>query len=116
MSLSEKQKQFLADALEYNGGTQTLEQVLEGLQSGQFQFWGNEIAAVVTEINRLPNKTFINIVLGGGDLNELKNIEAAIEDRARAVGFDGVTIIGRRGWGKIFPAYREVATVYLKEI
>lgn len=115
MSLTEKQKKFLSDALEYNGGTQTLDQVLEGLQSGQFQFWGSDVAAVVTEINRLPNKTFINIVLGGGDLTELKVIENAIAEYARSMRFDGVMLVGRRGWGRVLPGYEEQATIYLKE-
>ena len=116
MTLTEKQKKYISDALEYNAGTQTLDQVIAGLESGQFQLWSSENAAAITELARFPNKTVVNIALGGGELTEIQQIVRDIEAAAKSSGLTTVSIIGRRGWGRTLPGYREQATVYMKEL
>lgn len=111
----ERLKPHIMAALEYNAGTVSLEQVEQFLESGQYKLWPGKDAVAVTEVCETPNKTFMNIVLGGGNLDELREIDKAIEYVARQFGCAGVTIVGRRGWGKVLPNYREYATVYAKE-
>lgn len=115
MTEFERCRPYLEAALEYNRGTQTIEDVKAGIESGQFQLIAGRNSAALTEIAKLPQKTYINVILGGGDLEELKDIAKRIEDASRAAGADGVMIIGRRGWGKVLEGYDLYATVYVKE-
>lgn len=77
--------------------------------------WASQDAVLITQICVMPNKTFLNIVLGGGDLNEVKQLVELVEDEARASNLNGVMIVGRRGWGKVLPNYKDVATLHMKE-
>lgn len=111
----EAAKPYIEAALQYNCGTQELGDVKRQLESGEMQLIVGKKSAVVTQISAFPNKTFINIVLAGGDLEELKGIAARIEDASREAGLDGVVIVGRRGWGKVLDGYKVFATVFIKE-
>ncbi|MEC9266706.1 MAG: hypothetical protein VX464_11655 [Pseudomonadota bacterium] len=63
-----------------------------------------------------PRGTLLRIGLGGGDLDELRGIEARIEKFARANGFLRLEIIGRRGWSRVLPGYEEAAVILRKEL
>lgn len=102
-------------AIAYNGGTQTIEDVIRRLQDGSFKLWPSRDAVLITEICKMPSKTFLNIVLGGGDLEEVKQLVELVEDTAKDAGLNGVMIVGRRGWGKVLPDYKDVATLHMKE-
>jgi len=109
-------KPQIESALYYNAGTQNIEDVEARLEDGRFSLWSSKDSAVVVEITELNNKTYINIALGGGDLEQIKELVSRIEEKAKLLNYDGVMIIGRRGWGKVLPEYKEKATVYIKEI
>jgi hypothetical protein len=108
-------KPYIEAALHYNCGTQDLDDVKRQLESGEMQLILGQKSAVVTQISAFPNKTFINIVLAGGDLEELKGIANKIEDASRKAGLDGVIIVGRKGWGKVLDGYKTFATIFMKE-
>lgn len=112
----ERLKPQIEAALSYNAGTQTLQQVYDAIENGNMQLWPLQNSVLVTEVVKMPNNTLINIVLGGGDLDEIKIGVAFVEQMAKDIGAGGITIIGRKGWKKIFPEYREQFTVLLKEI
>ena len=112
----ERLKPHFIAAIAYNGGTQTIDQMHQGLYAGKYELWPSANAGAITEICELPNKTYINIVLGGGDLAELQLINQAIEAKARELKLNGVMIVGRRGWKKVLPNFEEIATLLIKEI
>jgi len=112
----ERLKPQIEDALGYNAGTQSLEDVKSGLERGQFSLWSNKDSVLIIETMELNSKRFINIILGGGNLEQIKDLVNQVEAKAKELNFAGVMIIGRRGWNKVLLEYKEKATVYIKEI
>lgn len=102
----------------------TLESVRADLESGDFQLWGyftddlTECRMVtVTQLTRFGSgRIWCELVFCSGE-----NMEAwlpflsQIEVWAQTHGCDGMRIIGRKGWGRILPGYKEAAVLLRKE-
>jgi len=114
--LLDRLRPYIEAALAYNANTQTFDQVAESLMSGEYQLWLGEQSLAITEVCELPNKTLTNIVLGAGNLTELRATAQRIAEQAKDRGHGGVMIVGRRGWGRVLDGFVETATVYVKEI
>lgn len=108
-------RHHVASALEHNSDTQSIEDVIDGLLKNDFQMWTAQDAILITEICKMPRKTFMNIALGGGDSDQIKSLVSAVEREAERMALAGVMILGRRGWSRVLPGYREVATLHIKE-
>lgn len=110
----------LENALEYSGGTHTVEDVYVGIREGQYQFWSGEDSAIVTEIIYSPQKTTVNYFLAGGTLAELETMSERVERWAREeVQADNITLVGRPGWTRSFlrdGGYETQWTVMSKEL
>lgn len=95
-------KQYIKDALEYAQGTHSIEDIEEGIEKGQFQFWPGVNCAAITEVITYPRKRVLNFFLLGGDLDELLNdMEPVICEWAKFVGCQGVMGSGRKGFSKV---------------
>jgi hypothetical protein len=57
----------LEAALEYAGGTHTLDDVIEQVYAGHMQFWPGVRSAIVTQIVEHPRKKVLVFFLAGGD-------------------------------------------------
>lgn len=101
--------------MRHNLATQSMEDVEKRLKDGTFQMWAAEDAIVITEICRMPSRSFLNISLGGGQLQQVKQLVEKVENYAKEQSFDGVLIIGRRGWLRALDGYKHAATVCVKE-
>jgi hypothetical protein len=112
----ERLKPQIESALSYNAGTQSLEDVKRKLENGSFTMWSSKDSVLIIESTTLGSKQFVNIVLGGGSLEQIKELVDQVEEKIKGLGFDGVMIIGRRGWGRVLSDYDEKATVFIKEI
>ena len=106
---------YIEDALEYAGGSHTLQDVMLAVAEGKAQFFPLDKSAIVTEIVDYPQKAMCRIWLAGGDLDELLEAEAAIAAWAKTLGCSGMEIIGRRGWSRKLESYRESAVVLMKD-
>jgi hypothetical protein len=93
---------YLAAALEYSGGTHTVQDVAEMIQQGRAQFWPGFRSAIVTEINEYPQIKILNCFLAAGDLREIELMTPYIENWGKLAGCKRVTLVGRRGWEKTF--------------
>lgn len=89
-------------ALAYNGGEQTLDDVRDGLASGDFQLWPGRDSVIVTDITETPRYKILNFFIGGGNLDELRQMVNPIEDWAKSQGVSRVCVFGRRGWARTF--------------
>lgn len=114
-SCFERLKHHIEGALRHNLATQSMEDVEKRLKDGTFQMWAAEDAIVITEICRMPSRSFLNISLGGGQLQQVKQLVEKVENYAKEQSFDGVLIIGRRGWLRALDGYKHAATVCVKE-
>jgi len=112
----ERLKPQIESALSYNAGTQSLEDVKRKLEDGSFTMWSSKDSVLIIESTTLGGKQYVVIALGGGNLEQIKELVNQVEDNSKKLGFYGVMIIGRRGWGRVLSDYDEKATVFIKEI
>lgn len=95
-------ERWIKAALEYDGDTHDIEDVMLSVAAGERQFWPGQRSAVITEIMRYPKKTVLHFWLAGGDLQELETMLPPIEKWAREQGCSRITLAGRRGWERTF--------------
>jgi hypothetical protein len=92
--------QYILDALEYSGGTHSLEDVAMALNKDEMQLWPGLDSAIVTQIITYPRKKFIHIFLAAGNMDEILRTIPFIEQHGKMEGCDQMSICGRKGWAK----------------
>jgi len=91
---------WLQDAIELNDGEQTLKEVAFGLFTGKYRLWPGRTSAVVTEHTETPAGKFLNLMLAGGELDDLVEVTARIEEWGKENGVTRILLYGRRGWAR----------------
>jgi len=110
---------YIEAALEYSGGTHTVDDVAREIIAGKLQLWPGRQSAIVTEIEVYPRMKVIHFFLAGGDLAELQEMTPKIEAWGKAHGCSRASLAGRRGWERSFltrEGYRPMWHVLAKEI
>jgi hypothetical protein len=100
LSPSEKRAR-LAKALDYGGGTHTVDDVIAMVKAGAAQFWEHGDGAIVTEIIRFPRLKSVNFWLISGSKDDCLALEPSIIDWAIEQNCTTATATGRRGWGRV---------------
>ena len=62
---------WIADALQYSGGTHTVDDVIERIMSGHLQLWPAERGCAVTEIVVYPRKKVLHVFLAAGEMDQI---------------------------------------------
>lgn len=96
-------------------GMLTFERLVQMVKEGSVSVLHSDIAVVVFETNNIDGKVFVNTILCGGELEGVMELQDKVEEIAKSIGAVGSLIIGRRGWGRVFDGYKDVATLYFKE-
>lgn len=112
----ERCREFLRPAIAYADNAFTERSVLDGLLAGRFQLWPASKSAVVTQIIRYPKGDVCRFFLAGGDLEELRTMEAPLIAWAKAQGCYALEIAGRDGWVRALGGYRKICTIFWKEL
>ena len=103
----------------------TLSGLRESMILGDMQLWlvydtklNDVLAACGTELSTYVSgfKTARVLLLGGLDLDRWSSLTANFEKWAKQEGCDAVEMVGRKGWGKIFPDYEPIEHWFAKEI
>lgn len=81
------------------GPTHRVEDVVAAVRVGQAQWWGNDDAAIVTELLSYPLCRAVNFWLISGELKAALALEPEILAFARAEGCSLAIANGRKGWG-----------------
>lgn len=89
---------WLRAALEYAGGTHTLDDVRAGVASGYMQLWPAPRGCAVTEIVVYPQSKALHIFLAAGELDQLQDMFDSAAAWGRDQGCDRITLSGRVGW------------------
>lgn len=90
----------------------TREDLEKGIKGHQcFLFTKNKSACVCIKL-----KNTLRIALGGGDMDDVKEIVKEIEDFAKNRHFNAVDILGREGWHRVLPGFKKKAVLLRKEI
>lgn len=93
---------WMLEALKYNGGTHSLEDVFKGISESRYQFWPGATCVLISEILAFPQKWVFNYFLVGGEgSEEIQKARPDAEEWARAHGCKSVTLTGRRGWERM---------------
>lgn len=92
-------------ALAVGGGTHTREDIAAGLRDGRFQFWGDDVAAVITEIVATPRKRVLHVFIVAGNFKSAMAHLPEVEQFARDNGCAAITTTGRKGFLRRLPAY-----------
>jgi hypothetical protein len=112
----EKNRKYIADALEYSGGTHSIEDVYQACAVGEAQLHPLEKSCIITEVVDYPSLTVCRIWLAGGDLDELVEAEKSIAVWAKAQGCDAMEINGRKGWQRQLKDYTATSVVLTKDL
>lgn len=108
---------FIQRAVDRSEGCFDIEHVWGQIANGNAQLWPGDASAVVTRIEQHPSG--IKSLLGwlaGGEMEEVKALALRAEQWAKSHGCTRVEIVGRRGWLRSMPGYREAFTVLVKEL
>jgi len=112
----QKYREYLLGAIEYTYGTHTEDDVLLMIIAGRLRIWTGEKSALVTEFQEYPQMKVLNVFIGGGDLDELRDMEKNLIPFARANGCKRITGTGRLGWTKTLPGYAPGGYFMYKDI
>jgi hypothetical protein len=108
---------WLQAALAYNGGRYGLEHIRERVADGRMQLFCGERCALVTEIADWPTGLKVcTVVLGGGDLAEIKPLSEHVTAWAASIGCNEMEVVGRPGWARALGTGQAVATVFRKPL
>ena len=118
MPISEidKCKDWIEGALKYSGGTHDYADIIRGIKQNKMQLWPAMDACLVTEIFTFPKLKCLNVFLGGGNLETLKDMHDSVEAFGKMMGCKKVTISGRKGWVRVFKGFKPLHQTIVKEI
>ena len=96
--------------------THALADVKVEVEAGRAQLWCGMDSALVTEVAIYPRRKVCRIWLAAGDMTELVHAMLPdVEAWAAEKGCDGMEVIGRHGWARVLPEYRQPHTILTKE-
>jgi hypothetical protein len=104
---------YLEEAVEMNGWI-TMDMVKELVEKGYMQLWARTNAVAATAEEERLGQKILTIVLAGGNLEQLKDIECEIEQYAIANGFGEIYINGRKGWERALQGYKTQMVIMRK--
>lgn len=100
----------------------TLEGILDEVEQEHAQLWcvlsdQEWCSVIVTRILHFDSCDVFRVQLCGGEqLHSWKHLMPDLEGHARDLGCSMIEILGRRGWGRVFPEYRERSILMEKEL
>jgi len=102
-------------ALAFGGYTHTRQDIAEGVKSGRFQYFGDDVSCLVTEIVEHPRCRRLHIFLAAGDYNQI--IERWLPKAVAFAADNGcasITTAARHGFLKRLPriGWRPTHTVF----
>ena len=113
----ERCRPWIEAALEYSGDTHSFEDIVDGVKKGTMQLWPAKKGCIVTEIVVYPRKTYLNIFLAGGELEQILDMDSDVKAWCIAQGCDGAMMSGRIGWTKPLKplGWKPIQTHFVKE-
>ena len=83
-------------------GLYTIEDILENVINGEYEFWTTTDSALITAVQVYPRKSVLHLFVACGNLEELQQLYLEAEEYARDKGCEYITILGRAGWERSF--------------
>ena len=94
-------EQQIAQALLMAGDLLTIDDLRTLAMAGRVQWWGDERAAVATEVMTYPRRRILNLFMAAGELGEILALQKQLDDFAQAEGCTHMAAHGRPAWGLV---------------
>ena len=94
----------------------TLDDVLQKVNDGKAQWHIHNDCVLVTNVIDSPRGDVCTIWLSGGNMHAVKEAEKHVAKWAGDIGCTEMRYMGRKGWIKLNPEYREMGIVARKEL
>lgn len=108
---------WLEKAMEHYGKTHSKEQLWAEIYAGKAQLWPMENAVNLTRVDTHPTGLREAFAwLAGGKLEDIAAWEPHMCEWAKGLGCHRAAIVGRRGWLRALPGYRELVTTFAKDL
>ena len=95
----EKYRSLIEAALAYDGGKSTWEDVVEEVTSGRAFLMVHPSGKSVAVLQPIRE---VHMWAVSGEIGDIFEMEEEAATRARASGFDRMTLAGRKGWERVF--------------
>jgi len=99
--------------------THSVDDILAAIDKSEMQLWPGERSVVVTQVQVFPRNQALALIIGAGNLAELRSMLPAILAWGRAEGCKTAFLVGRAGWARSFLArdgWKQSAIVMETEI
>lgn len=93
-------RDLIQSALDEGLETHAMGDIEAGIADGSLLLLASQKSVMVVETVEYPRRKALNIFLGAGDLAELKQLAANLDNIARGRGCDMITVMGRMGWAR----------------
>jgi hypothetical protein len=97
-----------------------MQDLMDGVEAGEFQVWEGERSVIVTKLMQHPQMLEAYCFLAAGDLAEIASLYHVVLDWAISKGCRRASCLGRPGWAKTFLTRAEgwtaPYTVFQKEL
>jgi hypothetical protein len=93
---------LLKEALEYAGGTHTVEDAWKMIDEGRAELWVFGQSVMVTQMIKTPRKMELQVWLAAGALPDMEVLEKQITEFANVAQCDRMVFSGRKGWERSF--------------
>ena len=93
-------------------GEVTRDQLEEMLRTGEYKLFTKKESAIITS----HQGEIVRIGIGGGKLENIKEITKRIEKYAKKRKYKYIDILGRKGWERALDGYNKKAVLLRKEI
>lgn len=91
-------------ALKFGGNTHIRDDIVEGISSGRFQYWGDDDAVVITEIIEYPRGKKLHVFIAAGNFEHMNMTWLpALQKFARDNGCSSITTTARHGFIRRLP-------------
>jgi hypothetical protein len=91
----------IAEALLKAGDLLTVDDLRTLALAGRVQWWGDERAAVATELLTYPRRRILNLFMAAGELGEILALQKDLDDFAQSNGCSHMAAHGRPSWGLV---------------
>lgn len=98
---SEDWKPFIQSAIEREDLRYTLEEIEERISNHAYQLWSGKESAIITQVLSSEGKNVLNILLCGGNMEELLDGLPQLEQFAKFFNCSSIIGGGRKGWIKV---------------
>jgi hypothetical protein len=115
----ERCRTWLEKALRYCHGTHTIEDIWQGIATGQYILWPMQHSAVLFQLVQHPQMKVAYVFLAGGSLKEIEASLPQMEAWAKEMGCSRAEFSGRAGWTRSFltgHGYQQQAVTVAKEL